>query len=94
MQAGIYLHYKEGYYHCLGVGQHSETKEWLVAYVSLSGIHMPGPRLRFRPLEGPEGWNTPARIKVGPEHDEWAMAPRFVYVGDELPAHLLKEEAK
>jgi hypothetical protein len=78
MQTGIYKHYKGGYYLVLGVGQHTETKELMVAYVALTGIHMPGPRLRFRPLDGPEGWDTPWSIQGEVTY------PRFVYCGDEL----------
>ena len=42
MEAGIYKHYKGGYYQVLGVAAHSETDEMMVVYVSLTGIEMPG----------------------------------------------------
>jgi len=82
MQTGIYRHYKGGYYQVLGVAEHTETNERMVVYVSLAGIHMPGPRLRVRPLEGPEGWNTRVVYAKGVST---VNAPRFVYVGYELP---------
>ena len=69
---GLYRHYKGDYYLLLGVGQHTETGERMAVYVSLDAAR-PGPRLRIRPLTGPEGFLTP----VGPEQ------PRFVYVGVE-----------
>lgn len=71
MQAGIYRHYKGGYYQVLGVAQHTETDEVMVVYVSLDATQ-PGPRMRVRPLTGPEGFST----RVG------FQGERFVYVGD------------
>ncbi len=78
MQSGIYKHYKGGYYLVLGIAEHTETNERVVVYVSLSGIDMSGPRMRVRPLNGPEGW----------EDDVWnderkVSIPRFEYIGDE-----------
>lgn len=72
MQAGVYKHYKGGYYQVLGIAEHTETKETLVIYVSLSGDHMPGPRIRARPLHGPEGFLTATKDN----------SIRFEYVGD------------
>jgi hypothetical protein len=74
MQCGIYRHYKGGYYQVLGVAQHTETKESMVVYVALTGVDMPGPRMRTRPMYGPEGFLTPP---------EGADA-RFIYHGDWL----------
>lgn len=50
IEAGVWRHYKGGYYQVLGVAAHSETGELMVVYVSLSGAHLPGPRMRVRPL--------------------------------------------
>ena len=69
MRTGIYKHYKGGYYLVLGVGQHTETGELEVVYVSLDATQS-GPRMRVRPLEGPEGFTT---LVDGKE--------RFEYVG-------------
>lgn len=49
MKTGIYRHYKGGLYLVLGVGQHTETREIVVVYVALTGIHYPGPHIRVRP---------------------------------------------
>lgn len=79
MQTGIYRHYKGGFYQIIGVAQHSENHEKLVVYVSLDATQ-PGPRLRVRPLTGPEGFETP----VVSLHTGGIERPRFVYIGDEL----------
>lgn len=75
MNAGVYLHYKGGFYQVLGVAEHTETKERMVVYISLSGAHLPGPRMRVRPesmfvedVAWPSG-------KIG---------PRFKWIGDEI----------
>ena len=75
-QCGIYEHYKGGLYQVLGVGAHSETDEKFVVYVSLTGAHLPGPRIRVRPLH------------LFFDDVEWSSgerAPRFRYVGIERP---------
>jgi hypothetical protein len=72
---GVYRHYKGGYYLLMGIAQHTETKEELVMYVSLTGAHMPGSRLRARPLLGPDGWLT----------DTAEGQKRFTYVGGTVP---------
>lgn len=74
MQAGIYKHYKGGYYQVIGVGEHTETKEVVVVYISLTGVEMPGPRIRVRPLNGKEGFLTPTSDGK----------TRFQYIGDKL----------
>lgn len=85
MLAGIYKHYKGGYYQVLGVAAHSETGEEVVVYVSLDGIHLPGPRMRVRPRKMFE------EDVLEPAHhlqDNAAVVPRFVrrfeYVGTEV----------
>lgn len=73
MQAGVYKHYKGGYYQVLGVAEHTETGQKMVVYISLDA-KMAGPRMRVRPLKGPEGFTTIA------SKDQ----VRFKYVGDEV----------
>jgi hypothetical protein len=73
MNAGIYRHYKGDYYMVVGVGEHIETGERMVVYVSLS--MKPGCRIRIRPALGDAGFFT--KLNDGRE--------RFVYVGDEVP---------
>jgi hypothetical protein len=75
MEAGVYKHYKGGLYQVLGIGQHTETEELLVVYISLTGAELPGPRIRIRPLNGPNGFNTWIRS------DPNRPIPRFKYVG-------------
>lgn len=77
MKTGLYRHYKGGIYLVIAVGAHSETDERLVVYVSLDATR-PGPRVRIRPLDGPEGWNT------SPEGQPF-LTQRFQYIGDEMP---------
>ncbi len=77
MQTGIYKHYKGGYYQVLGVAAHSETGERMVVYVSLDAS-MSGPRMRVRPLDGPDGFRTPVGNTV-------RNTIRFMHLGDELP---------
>ena len=84
--SGIWKHYKGGYYQVLGVGAHSETKQLMVVYVSLNGIDLPGPRMRIRPLNGPEGFLTPARIWESPARIHKCEVPRFEFVGNEIIA--------
>jgi len=79
MQAGLYRHYKGGYYQVLGVAEHSETHERLVIYISLDHTK-PGPRMRARPVSGAGGWDTPVVLSDGP------TIQRFKYVGNELLA--------
>jgi hypothetical protein len=50
LKCGVYEHYKGGRYLLLGIGEHTETGETVVVYISLTGAHLPGPRLRVRPL--------------------------------------------
>ncbi len=79
--SGVWRHYKGAHYQVLGVGQHTETKELVVVYVSLTYANMPGPRIRVRPLDGPEGFATPVCNK-SPRAEP---IPRFVYIGHEIP---------
>lgn len=72
MKSGIYRHYKGGFYQLIGEAEHTETGQRLVVYVALAIL--PGPRIRCRPLDGPEGWNTPP---VGHE-------ARFSWCGPEI----------
>ena len=76
MECGLYKHYKGGYYQVLGVAEHTETGEKVVVYISLD-VSQSGPRMRVRPLDGPNGFNT----KVRSEN----FRPRFEYIGVELP---------
>jgi hypothetical protein len=77
MMAGIYRHYKGGLYQVLGIGQHTETDEIVVVYVALTGADLPGPRIRVRPMHGPDGFNT--RVDLGDMTQE-----RFTFVGSEI----------
>lgn len=81
MQAGIYKHYKGGYYQVLGVGAHSESDEKMVVYVSLDAA-LSGPRMRIRPLDGPEGFQTP--VENPDRYSSAAKIPRFFHVGDQI----------
>ena len=74
--AGIWQHYKGGLYQVLGIGAHSETDERMVVYVSLTGVTLPGPRMRVRPLSL---WGD---FIVWPNGEK---APRFRYIGIEIP---------
>lgn len=74
MKTGVYLHYKGGFYQCLGIGEHTETGERLVVYISLSS-EMPGPRIRCRPEV------------MFIEEVQWPSGetkPRFLWIGDEI----------
>lgn len=77
MQTGIYQHYKGGYYQVLGIAEHTETKERLVIYITLTGIDLEGPRIRARPVNGEKGWDTLEKV-------DGILKPRFVWMGDEL----------
>lgn len=78
MEAGIYKHYKGGFYQVLGVARHSETDEAMVVYVALDPTK-PGPRLCVRPLSGPEGFTTGVRK---PGLGSTLVIPRFEHIGD------------
>ena len=77
IRAGVYSHYKGGLYQVLGVGQHTETNERVVVYVALTGAHMPGPRIRVRPIE--------MFLSEVEWPNEGGLGPRFQWVGDEVP---------
>lgn len=80
LMAGVYRHYKGGYYQVLGVGAHSETDERMVVYVSVKPAPgfkaLPGPRIRLRPVTM---WDELVTDGSG------ARVPRFKYVGFEIP---------
>lgn len=77
LRSGVYRHYKGDHYQLIGIGEHTESHEPLVVYVAL---HVrPGPRLRIRPLDGPEGFLTPVDLRG-------ETVPRFVWIGNEVPA--------
>lgn len=78
LYAGVYLHYKGGLYMLLGVGQDEKTKELKAVYVSLTGSHLEGPRLRVRALTGVDGFTTPVLI-------DGVEMPHFTYLGNEIP---------
>lgn len=82
MQAGIYQHYKGGFYQVLGVAQHTETGEEMVVYVSLDAT-LPGPRMRVRPLHGENGFET--TISEETHGTIKLIRTRFHYVGDKIP---------
>lgn len=79
MNCGIYRHYKGPLYQVIGIGEHTETKERVVVYVSLTA-GMPGPRIRVRPKDGPEGFCT----QVPDEKNKGFFIDRFKYLGDEI----------
>ena len=80
MQAGVYRHHKGGLYQVFGLGQHTETSEIGVIYIPLTGAGHPGPRIRFRPRDGSDGWATPVAATAVS-----GTVERYVYVGDEIP---------
>ncbi len=74
LPCGVYLHYKGNYYLVLGIGEHTETNEKFVVYISLSP--RPGYRMRIRPL------------KMFTQTVKWPSGkrkPRFVFVGAQVP---------
>ena len=84
LPAGVYRHYKGGLYQILGIGQHTETNEIVVVYVALTGANLPGPRIRVRPLEGPEGFMTPVEGGVSYTGSlATRSVDRFTYIGTE-----------
>ena len=87
LMAGIYRHYKGGYYQVLGLAAHSETDERLVVYISVlppeGSPPLPGPRLRVRPEAM---WNELVKdLDCGEGHQDAPLVPRFKYVGSEIP---------
>jgi len=84
---GIYQHYKGGFYQVLGVAgdatnegsieePNPETR-LMVVYISLTGINLPGPRMRVRDIDEFNGW-----VKW----PDGFHKPRFLAIGDELPS--------
>lgn len=78
MEAGVYRHYKGGYYQVFGVAG-NEKNELMVVYVSLTGAHLPGPRMRVRPL---------VEFIENDVEFEGRWVKRFEYVGEEIPAEV------
>jgi hypothetical protein len=81
LRAGLYQHYKGGFYQVLGLGVHTETGEKFVVYVSLTPL--PGPRIRVRPAA------------IFFDKVLWPSgrkAPRFNYIGSELSKNLLRKK--
>ncbi len=81
--SGVWRHYKGGLYQVLGVAQHTETNELMVVYVALTGSHLSGPRIRVRPLYGDQGFAMPEPVN---------NAPRFEYIGNDIPPLMQTEE--
>jgi hypothetical protein len=71
IMAGLYRS-NESYYQVIGVGEHTHTEEQGVVYVVLNS-DLPGPRLRFRPCYGVDGWFS--ATETGEQ--------RYTYVGNE-----------
>ncbi len=84
MRAGVYKHHKGGLYQVFGLGQHTETGEIGVIYIPLTGAGQPGPRIRFRPRDGDDGWAMPV-FGDGSAGRPLDAIERYVYVGDEIP---------
>lgn len=61
LYSGIYRHYKGGLYYVTGVGQHTETEEYLVFYKDGKGIP----------------WARPLEMFVEQVEYEGKMVPRF-----------------
>ena len=80
MKAGMYRHYKGGYYQVLGVAQHSETRELVVVYISLDSGKA-GPRMWVRPMYGEAGFDTHVRVQDS-SGDDSGNVPRFQFIGD------------
>lgn len=82
MQAGLYRHYKGGFYQVLGIAAHSETEEEFVVYISLDP-KLPGPRMRVRPILGTDGFQTPVdNPTYRPNSMEQPLIARFNYIHD------------
>ena len=86
LKAGVYRHYKGGYYQVLGLAEDSDHPGKLsVVYVSLTGAHLPGCRMRFRSLET---WLEPVTTSITLNDSAVYDIPpqtRYVYVGQEIP---------
>lgn len=87
---GVYRHYKGAHYQGLGVAPYNDTEELLAIYMSLEGAHLPGPRLRGRPLamwQGlvPDPNPGDFRDRDCCDMNQALSVPRFEYVGHEIP---------
>ncbi len=69
LPAGVYKHYKGGLYLVLGVAQHSETLEKMVAYVHLSAT------------AGAAMWVRPYEMFFEKVNADGIEKPRFTYIG-------------
>lgn len=96
MAIGVYRHYSGTFYQIITVGEHTETKEAMVVYVPLSSEARPGLRVRIRPLAMFSG-NVELCGGCGSvapdccsrrQHQMTVLAPRFEYIGDEMPNEL------
>jgi hypothetical protein len=72
LKAGIYKHYKGGLYMVLGIAQHSETNEKLVAYIQLSG------------KAGSKIWVRPYSMFFEEVIVDGVIKPRFGYIGEKV----------
>jgi hypothetical protein len=70
LQAGVYKHYKGGLYLVLGVAQHSENGEKLVAYIQMSGA------------KGAKIWVRPYKMFFDEVVADGVIKPRFAYIGE------------
>lgn len=75
LKVGVYKHYKGGLYQVIGIAEHTEEHQIGVVYISLDAT-LEGPRIRFRPLYGPDGFAT---LVNGPGE---ALIERFKYIGN------------
>jgi hypothetical protein len=78
MRAGIYKHYKGGYYQVLGIAEDSDnSRKYFVIYISLTGIEQEGLRFRCRSLDS---WNEPVELpEVAGEPKQFEA--RYHYIG-------------
>lgn len=72
LRAGIYKHYKGGLVYVLGLANHSESKEKLVAYIELSG------------KEGAKIWVRPYAMFFEEVIVGGVIKPRFGYIGEKV----------
>jgi hypothetical protein len=77
LQCGVYRHFKGNYYLVNGLGQHTETGELLVEYVSLAPKPGGVPK-RLRPLN----------MFLEDVEANGVMVPRFTYVGTSMPEEI------
>lgn len=73
IKAGVYRHFKGGFYLVLGLARHSETEEKFVVYVP------------FGPRKGPRMTVRPVEMFFGEVERDGKRRQRFVYSGAEMP---------